>query len=161
MAKILSLPLATRVEVIDSTGRAFTRRYDIAGAAIHIQDDERTIKVVVAEPQGEEASTQKPPFTMFRDAVNGTLNSAHEFLGEPATVGAAVDAVIDRVRGSFAGGSTDSGASSDIPTREDLGKLIDDAISKGRELLDNPEFGGTVADILIDDLRNFLRDRKA
>lgn len=38
-----------RVEVIDSTGRAFTRRYTIAGATLDAQNDGRTVKVYAEE----------------------------------------------------------------------------------------------------------------
>lgn len=34
-----------RVEIIDRTGRAFVRRYEVAGASLSVQDDGRTLKV--------------------------------------------------------------------------------------------------------------------
>ena len=156
MTRKLSLPQVTRVEVIDSSGRAFTRRYDTAGASVHVQDDGATIKVFATESQEPAASGQKPPFTALRDAVSDGLNSAHEFLGEPATAGAALDAVIDRVRGAFTGDAdaenADETPSTVYPTREELYQLVADAVEKGQQLSENPEFGGTVEDVIVDDL---------
>lgn len=39
------LSLVNRVEVIDSTGRAFSQRYPIVGATIDVQDGGRTVKL--------------------------------------------------------------------------------------------------------------------
>lgn len=39
------LSLVNRVEVIDSTGRAFSKRYPIVGATIDVQDGGRTLKL--------------------------------------------------------------------------------------------------------------------
>lgn len=163
MTRNISLPLVTRVEVIDTTGRAFSQRYDIAGASISVQDEGRTIKVFARELQEEKPSTQKPPFTTLRDAINDTLNSAHEFLGEPTTVGAAVDAAIDRVRDAFSSdddGSTPSPAGA-TPTRDELLEVIVAGVERGRELLENPEYGGSVEDCIASFIHTFLRDRKA
>lgn len=41
----LHLSTANRVEVVDSTGRAFSRHYTVTGTIISIQDDGRTVKV--------------------------------------------------------------------------------------------------------------------
>jgi len=44
MTKPLQMHNVTRVEVIDSTGRAFARHYE-PGMEIHVQDEGRTIKI--------------------------------------------------------------------------------------------------------------------
>lgn len=160
MTRNISLPLVTRVEVIDGTGRAFTQRYEIAGATVSVQDEGRTIKVFVAEKQETPSTSQKPPFTALRDALNDTLNSAHEFLGEPATAGAALDAVIDRVRDAFTSDEGEKPAPADIPTVAELLDVISAAVVQGRELLHNPEFGGSVEDIIARSVHSYLRDRK-
>lgn len=36
-----------RVEIIDRTGRSFSRRYEVAGASMVVQDDGRTLKLFV------------------------------------------------------------------------------------------------------------------
>lgn len=46
------LPLVTRVEVIDATGRAFVRRYEEPGATVVVQDEGRTLKVFLGVPRG-------------------------------------------------------------------------------------------------------------
>lgn len=45
-----SLPAVTRVEIIDSTGRAFTRRYSEPGVQVDVQDDGRTVKIFAGTP---------------------------------------------------------------------------------------------------------------
>lgn len=47
---MLPFPNVTRIEVIDSTGRAFTRYYEVAGCAVHTQDGTRTLKVFANVP---------------------------------------------------------------------------------------------------------------
>ncbi len=52
----LRAPHATRVEVIDSTGRAFVKHYP-PGVEISVQDDARTVKVMVDRGQHEPAQS--------------------------------------------------------------------------------------------------------
>lgn len=47
---LIQMPKVTRVEVIDSEGRAFTRYYEVAGVEVHLQDDLRTLKVFAGTP---------------------------------------------------------------------------------------------------------------
>lgn len=46
--KSLTVPKATRVEIIDAHGRVFTGHY-VAGMSIEVQDQGRTIKVFAKE----------------------------------------------------------------------------------------------------------------
>lgn len=39
-----------RIEVIDSTGRAFVRYYEESGVTLQLQDDGRTLKIFAREP---------------------------------------------------------------------------------------------------------------
>jgi len=107
MTNQLSLPLVTRVEVIDDTGQAFSRRYGFAGASVLVQDEGRTIKVFAEERQ---------------------LRSS----------------IVD-----------------DLPTREEMAAVIVAAVTRGRELINNPEYGGTVQDSVAYDVLEYLRNRKA
>lgn len=52
-------PKVTRVEVIDSTGRAFVRYYVTEGVNVHMQDDDRTLKIFAGEPKTKEEPTWK------------------------------------------------------------------------------------------------------
>jgi hypothetical protein len=56
----MPLPNVTRIEVIDSTGRAFTRYYDIAGCSVTTQDGTRTLKVFANVPQGDNSPAPMP-----------------------------------------------------------------------------------------------------
>lgn len=165
MTRKLTLPDITRIEVIDGSGRAFVRRYDTAGASVHVQDEGRTVKVFAAETQTADTAQHKPPFTALRDAVNDSLNAAHEFLGEPATAGAALDAVIDRVRGAFATDDAPEPAKAHrpgtFPTREALLEAVSDALIMTPALLDNPEYGGSAADVIVDHLFTLFAPNEA
>lgn len=48
MTKPIQMPRVTRVEVIDSTGRAFVAYYE-PGIEVHTQDDGRTVKIFAGE----------------------------------------------------------------------------------------------------------------
>jgi len=49
------LQKVTRVEVIDSTGRVFSRFYEAGsrGVYLELQDDDRTLKVFAGQPDEE------------------------------------------------------------------------------------------------------------
>lgn len=96
MTTRLDLPHVTRIEVIDSTGRAFARHYDTAGATVLVQDDGRTVKVL--------------PDVMTQNA--------------PAA----------------------------FPSRAQLLEVIVEAVAVGTKLQEDPEFGGSVEDIIADKL---------
>lgn len=49
----IPLPNITRIEVIDSTGRTFSRHYEIPGCSVQTQDQGRTLKVFANIPEGE------------------------------------------------------------------------------------------------------------
>lgn len=93
MTRKLSLPAVTRVEVIDSTGRAFTRHYDLAGASVSVQDDGRTVKVFASEPQpdGEDL------FPKIQELVAEALREAPSLLDNPEYGGSLVDVISDHV----------------------------------------------------------------
>jgi len=44
-----ALPKVTRVEVVDSTGRAFVGYYKNVGVTVSMQDDDQTIKIFAGE----------------------------------------------------------------------------------------------------------------
>lgn len=56
---------------------------------------------------------------------------------------------------------TQEPAGSELPTREELTKVIMAAVDRGRELLDNPEYGGSIEDCIAVDVLAHLRTRKA
>ena len=94
MTKELSLPLVTRVEVIDPIeGRAFTGRYGAAGASVHVQDEGRTIKVFAAETQPHDQDAR----VAIQDVVADALRDAPALLENPEYGGDVVDVVSDRL----------------------------------------------------------------
>ena len=56
------LPDVTRVEVIDNDGRVFSARYSEGGVDVHLQDDERTIKVFAGESTGTPTDRYRAPY---------------------------------------------------------------------------------------------------
>ena len=125
---------------------------------MHVQDDERTIKVFVDPQVAPETDTEsdeaKPPLTALRDLLSDGLTAAHDFLGKPATPGAALDAVISRVRDSF-------DKSDGSEALADLQQAVAEALAKAPELLDNPEYGGTLIDVIVDHLRTRFGTKEA
>jgi len=51
---LVQYPKVDRIEVIDSTGRAFVAHYE-AGAEVHIQDGYRTLKVFAGQRAEKES----------------------------------------------------------------------------------------------------------
>jgi hypothetical protein len=50
---MMPFPKVTRVEVIDNNGRAYVK-HGVVKAEMHLQDDERTLKLFVEYEQEEE-----------------------------------------------------------------------------------------------------------
>ena len=98
MTNQLSLPLATRVEVIDHTGRAFTRYYDLAGASVHVQDEGRTIKVFAEERQDARPVS---PVSAVQRAVAEALEKSTDLLDNPEYGGTLVDIITDHLFARF------------------------------------------------------------
>lgn len=46
---MLVLPRVSRVEIIDSDGRAFVGYYDTVGVSLSVQDDQGTLKIFAGE----------------------------------------------------------------------------------------------------------------
>lgn len=98
-----SFPAVTRIEVIDNSGRAFTRRYDIAGADVSLQDEGRTLKVFAA--RGSDAGAQNalnvPSYVELQEAVAAALKDAPALLSNPEYGGTIVDVIAGRLATLF------------------------------------------------------------
>lgn len=139
MTAVLSLPAATRVEVIDPySGRAFLGQYD-RGMSVHVQDGGRTVKVFAdVLPAVDDASGD---LTHLQGVVASALAAAAELLDNPEYGGSLVDVIADRVYADR--------VAARVSARAGLRRVIEEALTEFGRLGDAQVEGPDEVDAII------------